>query len=230
MLTSLTVLKTCYPGTPTSHAIRSRPIGWRVFRLFTGGFPRLEIHGIRSDGTCEVVARVLSEHPSKTAAWIVLVSSKAAERGFLIKINVKGELFLEPSPWKNAAAFRQIDPRMGPITHPAIKPGNEFNKLLLIIRKREVVIFVNGVQVCDPVRFDYDLTPAGLQFGAAGPGMKRAEFDRLEIREMMQPEDTPAKAEATRRSVRRRSSRRVCRSPGRRCRTIRRSRSPTRSA
>ena len=161
-----------------------------------GSFWGWNIHGIRSDGTCEVVARVLSEHPARTAACLVLVSSKSAPRGFLVKINVKGELFLNPSPWKQAAAFRQIDPRTGPIMHPAIKPGTAFNKLRLIIRKREVVIFVNGVQVCDPVRFNYDLTPAWLQFGAAGPGMKRAEFDRLEIRERMQPEVTPAKAKA----------------------------------
>ena len=76
---------------------------------------------------------------------------------------------------------------MGPIRHPAIKPGNEFNKLLFVMRKREVVFFVNGVQVCDPVRFDYDVTPSGLQLGVAGPGKKRAEFDRVEIREMMEP-------------------------------------------
>jgi hypothetical protein len=49
------------------------------------------------------------------------------------------------------------------------------------------VIFVNGVQICDPVRFDYDVTPSELQFGATGAGKKRAEFDLVEIREMMQP-------------------------------------------
>jgi formylglycine-generating enzyme required for sulfatase activity len=142
-----------------------------------------------------VVARVLSENPTKRAAWQVDFLTRAETRGFLIKINGKGELFLEPSPWKSAEAFRQIDPSMGPIKHSAIKPGNEFNKLLLILRKREVVIFVNGVQVCDPVKFEYDITPSGLCFGVAGPGPKRAEFDRLEIREMMQPDGKPPKAE-----------------------------------
>ena len=165
------------------------PQGWHAW----------PIHGIRTDGTCEVVSRVLSDNPSKTAAWLVIVQNPTAARGFLIKINVRGEFFLEPSPWygKEAAAFRQIDPRIGPIVHPAVRPGNEFNKLLLILRKREVVIFVNGVQVCEPVRFEYDITPARVCFGAAGPGPKRAEFDRLEIREMTQPDDKPPKAEAT---------------------------------
>jgi serine/threonine protein kinase len=163
-----------------------------VFFVYSpGGWSAWNLHAIRSEGTCEVIARVLSENPSKTAAWTVsVVNQVSSERGFFIKINVKGELFLEPSPWPKAAAFRQIDPKRGPITHTAIKPGNEFNKLLLIMRNREVVIFVNGVQVCDPVRFNYDITPSVLAVGVAGPGRKRAEFDRLEIREMMRPKDT----------------------------------------
>ena len=137
---------------------------------------------------------MVSDDPRKTATWSVLVKSKATARGFLIKININGQLFLEPNPWPQANAFREIDPRVGPIVHPAIKPGNEFNKLLLIMRKREVVILVNGVQVRGPVRFDYNVTPSGLQFGVGGQGKKRAEFDRLEIRETTQPEDAPAKA------------------------------------
>ena len=156
------------------------------------------IHGIPSDCTCEVVARVFGDNPTRASAWAVLVNSRAAARGFFIRIDLKGQLFLAPSPWKNAAAFRQIDPRIGPIAHPAIKPAGEFNRLLLRIRKRELVIFVNGVQVCQPVRFAYDLTPAGLQFGASGPGKKRAEFDRIEIREFVPPSNTPPKAEAAR--------------------------------
>ena len=179
-----------------SHASPGRSDGV-YFAYSPRGWHAWPVHDIRSEGTCEVVARVLSDNPTKTAAWQVDVLNKAETRGFLIKINVKGELFLEPSPWKSAEAFRQIDPRMGPIRHPAIKPGNEFNKLLLILRKREVVIFVNGVQACDPVRFEYDITPSGLCFGAAGPGPKRAEFDRLEIREMTRPEDRLAKVEVT---------------------------------
>jgi serine/threonine protein kinase len=261
-----------------------------VFFVYSpGGWHAWGIHDIRSEGTCEIVARVLSDNPRKTAASLVIVSGgcglrlmstvknvsdiprqgrnsiivadvagvlhfrifdrdgklvveidektlggqtrriedlrrqlgglwppheltrgekgrvvtavtsivghdptgKLAGRGFLVKINVKGELFLEPSPWQDAEAFHKIDPKIGPIIHPAIKPGNEFNKLLLLMKKREVVIFVNGVQVCAPVRFDFDLTPCKLELGAAGPGMKRAEFDRVEIREMTQTNDAP---------------------------------------
>lgn len=166
-----------------------------VYFISLGGFHAWNIHDIPADGTFQVVGRVLSENPSESGAWCVLGLSKTTARGFLIKINVKGELVLKPSPWPKAKAFRQIDPQVGPIMHSAIKPGKEFNKLLLIIRKRELLIFVNGVEVCAPVKFAYDLTPARLQLGSTDPGKKRAEFDRVEIREMVSPEEVPAKVE-----------------------------------
>jgi serine/threonine protein kinase len=155
-----------------------------------GGWHGWNIDGIPADGTCEVVARLVSDDPSNGGSWSVQVARAfgSEERGFVIKITLKGELFLEPNPFKKAAAYRLIDPRMGPILHPAIKPANLSNKLLLLLRKREVVIFVNGVQVCDPVRFDYEVTPSVLGFGAGGP-KKRAEFDRLEIREIIERGD-----------------------------------------
>ena len=156
-----------------------------------GGWRGWNIRRIHAEVTCEVVGRVLGEDPRKAAAWMVLVlssSPKQESRGFIIKINGRGELFLEPNPWPKAKPFHEIDPKRGPIRHAAIKPGNEFNRLQLIVRKRAVEIFVNGVQVCDPVKFDYEVIPAVLEFGVAGPGKKRAEFDRVEIREMTQPE------------------------------------------
>jgi formylglycine-generating enzyme required for sulfatase activity len=153
------------------------------------------IHAIDSISTCEVIARIVSEHQSKKDALCVQVNNRAAARGFLVSINAMGALSLEPSHWPAAEAFLPVDPRIGPIIHGGIKPANEFNKLLLVIKRRELAIFVNGIEVCAPVRFNYDLTPSVLQFGAAGPGEKRAEFDRLEIREMAQPEDAPLRVE-----------------------------------
>ena len=62
------------------------------------------------------------------------------------------------------------------------------------MKGRELLIFVNGVQVFRPLRFDYDLMPARLSLAAAGPGMKRAEFDRVEIQEIVDPKRADAKA------------------------------------
>ena len=151
-----------------------------------------------SDSTCEVVGRVSGDDPRKNGAWSVLVlNTSGLGRGMRVKINIKGELFVEPNPWPAGSDFLRVDPRMGPIAHPAIKPGSEYNDLLLIVRKREVVIVVNGVQVCDPVKLEYDITPSKLQLGVCGPGNKWAEFDRLEIREIMQSKDKPGRPGGT---------------------------------
>jgi hypothetical protein len=52
--------------------------------------------------------------------------------------------------------------------------------------KRQVEVFVNSVQVCPPVNLDWDLTPALLHLagGNGGRGKIRAEFERIEIREL----------------------------------------------
>jgi serine/threonine protein kinase len=157
-----------------------------------------DMHHFDSDSTCEVVGRVSGDDPKRDGAWSVLVLNTAGlGRGIRVNINIKGELFVTPSPWPVARDFVAIDPRLGPITHPAIKPGHKDNRLRLIVRKREVVIMVNDVQVCGPVKLEYDLTPAKLQLGTDGPGNRWAEFDRVEIREILQPRDTPQVAEAT---------------------------------
>jgi serine/threonine protein kinase len=151
-----------------------------------GGWMGWNITDFASDSTCEVLGRVLNDDPRKDASWTVMVLRNSAPhsgRGFLVRFNMEGELSVEPSPWPEAEDFRQIDPRIR-LVHPAIKPGQEYNRLLLVVRRHTVVIFVNGVQVCGPVKFDYQLTGARLQFGAAGPGKVRAEFDRLEIRKI----------------------------------------------
>ena len=106
----------------------------------------------------------------------------------MVKINGKGELFLKPNPSKSAKAFVDVDPTIGPIVDPAIKPANEVNRLVLVVRKRSVEIFVNGFRVCEPVPYEFDLTPSSVQLAAwDGPGDFRAEFDWFSIRSFVNP-------------------------------------------
>ncbi len=167
-----------------------------VFFLYHGnGFLGQSVHPIASDSTCEVVGRVLSTDPRKLASWGACVVRQAEpHRGFVVRIDQKGELFVEPNRYPNGKAFQKIDPRVGPIIHPAIKPGSAYNTLRLVVKGRELLILVNDVQVCRPLRFDYDVTPARLSLAAVGPGMKRAEFDRVEIKEIVETKPAEAKA------------------------------------
>jgi hypothetical protein len=81
-------------------------------------------------------------------------------------------------------------PRVGPIVHRAIRPGNAFNSLLLITERRRVEIYVNSVAICDSVSFQWDLTP--FDFAVASfvgeSGKARAEFDNVKILDLSRDE------------------------------------------
>ena len=146
--------------------------------------------GLRTDSALEVVGRVKTLDSSSRGSWAVVVNREigSALRGFMVKINGKGELFLRPNPWDESGDFVDLDPTIGPIVDPAIKPANQANRLVLLVRKRSVEIFVNSVRVCGPVPYDFDLTPSFVQLGAwDGPGEFRAEFDLMSIRNFGRP-------------------------------------------
>ncbi|MFI5457898.1 MAG: DUF1080 domain-containing protein [Isosphaerales bacterium] len=131
---------------------------------------------------CEVVGRVYGDKPTSRGSLGVHVHSDHG--GFQLRINSDNQLFLEPSNW--TAKMHPNFPRVGPITHPAIKPGGkDFNTFVLRVKKRQVEILVNSVRVCDPVKFESDLTPARLSLGVfCDVPSIRAEFDRIEIKEL----------------------------------------------
>jgi hypothetical protein len=119
---------------------------------------------------------------------IVTHEMGALSRGFMVKVNGKGELFLLPNPQGAAKDFADVDPTVGPIVHSAIKHANQVNRLVLVIRKRSLEIFVNSERVCGPVPYGFDLTPSSVQLGARdGPGDFRAEFDSMTIRGFTRP-------------------------------------------
>ncbi len=150
-----------------------------------GGKANRSPFGPRTDSALEVVGRVKTSESSRRGSWVVVVNREigGAERGFMVKINGKGELFLSPNPWEAARDFFELDPTIGPIVDPAIKPANQANRLVPVVRKRSVEIFVNSVRVCGPVPYDFDLMPSFVQLGVwDGPGDFRAEFDSMSIR------------------------------------------------
>jgi hypothetical protein len=67
--------------------------------------------------------------------------------------------------------------------HPAIKPGEEFNKLLVIARKDRFEIFVNDVMVCEPIAPVETPFPASVSLCVYNPVdvPVRAEFERIII-------------------------------------------------
>jgi WD40 repeat protein len=140
-------------------------------------FAGVPIGGL-SDFACEVVGRV---HGPRSKGWGVAVvnDSPVKERGILVRLDSEARLHITP---------HIIDPEqsrgpwVGPIAHPAIKRGEQFNALLFVVRGRVLEVYVNGIAVCDPVIVDRDFTPARLALVAVAEDKGvQVEFTRITI-------------------------------------------------
>ena len=152
---------------------------WWFWRFPKGAF---------SEFTCNVVARVYGDKPDSFGKLLIGIGLEGPN-GLQVGLHADGRIFVlrrdrSAEGWKNLGVRR----------HSAIKTGpNDFNKFVLNVRKRRVEIFINGVQVYDPVNLDWDVTPANLSLGidCKVPNI-RAEFDRIEIRELASSPATSA--------------------------------------
>lgn len=138
----------------------------------------------------DVSARVLGDATRSRGSAVIhfftndtVITGKKA-RAFQIRVDGFGRLFVEPSFW--SADRYPRGPWKGPVAHPAIaRGGGDFNKWTIRVRKRRLEILINGVAVCAPMDFDWDLTPSGINLGVdSEDGVVRAEFDRMEFREL----------------------------------------------
>jgi WD40 repeat protein/tRNA A-37 threonylcarbamoyl transferase component Bud32 len=131
---------------------------------------------------CQVVGRVTGPAGGR---WGLYISDRRHGHGITVSLSGAGELQVEPNPWESEK-FR--GPDLGPLKHPAIKDGEAFNTLLVVVRGRLVEVYVNGAAVCDPITLDRDICPAYLNPvvlpDAAAVRAKqwtRAEFKRFTL-------------------------------------------------
>ncbi|WP_435007921.1 family 16 glycoside hydrolase [Tundrisphaera lichenicola] len=150
------------------------------------------LDGSYSDFSYETVGRLVGDNPGSRGSMVFQIFPK--ERSLKIRIDEAGALFVEPGAM--VPKEQRTGPWLGPIVHPAITPGGAgFNVVRLVVRKRQLEIFVNSARVCDPLEFDWDLTPARLGLGVESRAPKiRAEYDRLEIRQLDNPAATNSPA------------------------------------
>lgn len=59
----------------------------------------------------------------------------------------------------------------GPIRHAIVKPGDQENRLTLVVLNRSLEVYVNGIAITDPIAFEVPLIPCDHSFGlfAAAP-------------------------------------------------------------
>jgi serine/threonine protein kinase/formylglycine-generating enzyme required for sulfatase activity/regulation of enolase protein 1 (concanavalin A-like superfamily) len=125
---------------------------------------------------CTVIGRVTG---SPAGAWLLMLRHKDTGREYRFAINGKQEI--EVSMLEDAGKKRT--PIISWTRHPAIKPGEEFNKLLVIVRNQQFELYVNEVMLCEPIATDKSALPATLLLcGQSRNDVPvRAEFQRITI-------------------------------------------------
>jgi hypothetical protein len=128
------------------------------------------------DFACEVVGRAL---PPSSRGWGVIAWNREEEQGIRVNIESDGRLEMGPSSIKGD---KGLAPRVGPMSHPVLRPAPQPNTLLLIVRGRQVEVYVNGVAICDPQQLEVRLSPS--RFFLAGFSQRQGvhvEFDAFKV-------------------------------------------------
>jgi hypothetical protein len=125
-----------------------------------------------------VVGRVLTE---RDAGWDVGLITRNKERSVAVRLRGDGTVEVG-SFWAPPMVAM-----LGPIRHPIIKPGNEDNAVLVILRGGQTLeIYVNGTAICQPITLRERLGPVcpgvGLWERCAHPELKgRAVFNSFKV-------------------------------------------------
>jgi serine/threonine protein kinase len=127
---------------------------------------------------CELVGRVVRP---RSEGWACLLYGEQ-KRAVRIAIDSDGALHVVPyvtgpGPWSE-----DTGPLNRTFFHPAIKPHGEANRLLCVLRRRQLELYVNGVAVQNPMTSDVDLTPAGIGYSVlGGQDGNEVEFERITV-------------------------------------------------
>jgi serine/threonine protein kinase len=107
----------------------------------------------------------------------ISISNPARKRSLFIALDGDPLLFLIELEAQELGGHRQ---GLGSLRHRAIKPGRAENALLIVVHEQIARIYVNGVAVSQPVRLEWELTPAELLLTTAGPAPE-VEFKRVTV-------------------------------------------------
>jgi serine/threonine protein kinase/Tfp pilus assembly protein PilF len=125
------------------------------------------------DFACEVVGRLRRTGEDR---WYIAVGRKEIWISLFLRGDGKLQLTTE-----GTGVAKGGGPQISPTPHRAIKSASDFNALLAIFQNGQLQVYVNGVAVCDPVRFDGQLFPVALSIGVLGPEDNVAEFQRVTV-------------------------------------------------
>jgi serine/threonine protein kinase len=127
---------------------------------------------------CRLVGRVFGHAENM---WTISLDNHQIQRSVRVGITRTGELWIGGGQYGRGWWPYLGEKEIGPITHAAIKPGTEFNELLVIYRGRTLEVYVNGVAVCNPVTYDTDLLPVQPSMGVYRQDNNIGEFERITL-------------------------------------------------
>jgi hypothetical protein len=139
----------------------------------------LPLNAVTGDLACQVEGRVLTE---RDAGWAVGFCTPKRDRDVAVRLRRDGAVEVGNFFWDHGAATR-----VGPFRHTAIRSGDRFNTLLVVLRGgQRLEVYVNGSAVCPPIQLEHPITPVhpGIQLWerSGHPEKKgRAEFRRFTV-------------------------------------------------
>jgi hypothetical protein len=130
----------------------------------------------QGDFVCRVVGRVTG---SRAGGWgITLVNPDDQNRGPCFGITGNSTLEVMPSPFNP----KPSGPQIAPFQVKSLKPGEEFNELLLVVKGRRVQVYANGLQACTPLVLDNELKSVyTVLMGFAGERETQAEYQSITV-------------------------------------------------
>jgi hypothetical protein len=110
-------------------------------------FPELAV----GDFACRVTGRVLTGPEN---GWALGLYTPARDRHLAVRVRWDGAVEVGNLFWDDVGSRTTA----GPIRHPAIRPGEEFNTLLVVLRGgRELELYVNDSAISQPIRLEQPL-------------------------------------------------------------------------
>ncbi len=111
--------------------------------------------------------------------WGIEFNNPLRKLGVGVYLTGRGELRLHPTYTQGLGTFPP--PYRDDLPHPAIKPGEQWNTLLAVVRGRTVEVYVNGVAVCEPMTVDFDFLPCQPDLLGGIHDTGAAEFERVTV-------------------------------------------------
>jgi predicted Ser/Thr protein kinase len=131
----------------------------------------LPLNGTASHYACEVVGRATGG-----STWMLQLLRRDGlgppQGSLAIGLGSKGDITIF-GPSKSP---KEIPPILLATTHPAIHKGDAFNTLLVIVRQRQVEVYVNQRAVCEPLTLTRDVAPGQLTVYRVPGGDGAVEF------------------------------------------------------